>query len=207
MAMRTDAGLAALRDLRPEEFWQPVNQNVAKAILDLASEGRPHDAAAVSEELRRRPMSGAGAATQLPYELDPRKSPRRVNPAAYGLGAWETVTLGAATRAPVLAREVRSLYRQDRMAAAAHQAVRQYRSGLQRDGGGALESDQLGEVTLTLAQQLTQMPKELHPEFRHDTERSVAVWDSRPTTPVSSATISLPSPPTLSPAGRNALRR
>lgn len=56
-AMGTSVGLEALRSLDPAEFYVPLNQNVAGAILDLADQGLAHDGAAVTEELRRRPLS------------------------------------------------------------------------------------------------------------------------------------------------------
>lgn len=55
-AMAGEPGVAALRVVGPKEFFYPEHQHIAQAILDLADQGRPHDAAAVTAELRERPL-------------------------------------------------------------------------------------------------------------------------------------------------------
>lgn len=55
-ALAGERGVEALRVIGPEEFFYPEHQNIAKAIVDLADAGRPHDAAAVTAELRERPL-------------------------------------------------------------------------------------------------------------------------------------------------------
>lgn len=56
-AMGSPAGLAALRQLQPREFSIPINQTIAKTIVELADAGLPHDAAAVTATLRERPLA------------------------------------------------------------------------------------------------------------------------------------------------------
>lgn len=198
MAMASRHGIAALRELRPDEFAIPVNQNTARAILDIANEERRPDAGTVTAELRRR--------GQLPRELDPTAVPGD-DPRVTGLGAWQTTALAPETRAPILAREIRSLYRQDTLLAVAHAAIQQYEQGLVFDATGRLEADQLGAVTKELADQLVSLPKELHPEWGYDVERSVETWESQPTaSPTPPMDLNLPRPPVLSARSRAALR-
>jgi len=204
MAMATESGMAALRQLQPGEFAIPANQNVARALLDLDRLGAAHDAQAVVAELAGRPASEG-----LPFELDPNSAGFGGNagrdPRETGIGAWQTQALAAETRAPILAREVRSLYRQDTLQQIAQAAITQWQQGLEFDPAGRLESDRLGDTTLDLAERLVSLPKELHPEWGVENNRSVEVWASQPTANVSTRStpsLDLPSPPSLSPQGQ-----
>lgn len=197
MAMASPHGVAALRQLRPEEFTVPVNQNVARAILDLADQGRPHDAAAVTAELRARPLPGADGSSQLPAHLDPLMPRRTVDPRAYGLGAWENNSLAPAGRAPLVAREIRALARQDAAVQAAYSALHDYRRALAFDQTGRLEQDGVGLVTKELADKMVSLPKQLQADIEEMTP-----WES----PTRSRSLGLPSPPNLSRSGREALR-
>lgn len=198
MAMASPHGLAALQDLRPAEFAIPVNQNVARVIMAMAEVGDRPDAAAVTTALREQAL--------LPRELDPLARPQ-ADPRETGLGSWQTMALAPETRAPTLAREIRSLYRQDTLVAVAQAAIQQYEQGLLFDTVGRMEADRLGVVTKELADQLVSLPKELHPEWGHDVDRSVETWENNPSRSRPTATdLDLPASPTLSSAARRAIR-
>jgi hypothetical protein len=209
MAMASEHGVRALRDLEPREFVVAANRNVAQAILDLDRLGQPHDAAAVTAELATRPIEQG-----LPVELRAEPSvlsgtPRQPDPRESGLGAWQTTALATETRAPILAREIRSLYRQDALQEIAQAAVAQWKQGLEFDVTGRMEADRLGEVTLNLANRLVSLPQELHPEWGVDTRESVDTWANGPTRSASSqptpSGLDLPSPPRLSAQGLRAI--
>lgn len=195
MAMANPQAAAALAQLAPKEFVIPVNQVVARTILELRSADQPHDAAAVSELMLER--------GELPKEL--RVDSWRLgaaDPREVGLGAWQTIAVAPAQRAPGLAREVRSLHRQDTLLQVATTALRQWQAGLSWDPAGRLEADQLGEVTHELATQLVSLPKELHPELGVSQEEQ---WSrSTPETPTAAQ---LPPRPMLSASAEAILRR
>lgn len=197
-AMANPAALQELGKLEPKEFWHPFNQDVATVLRDHAAEGLPTDAAAVTGELRAR--------GQLPTWADPT-FPRAFDPRSHGIGAWETVALAPDSRAPQLAREVRSLHRQDRLIEIAQTALTEYRDGLSFDRTGQLEVDQLGQVTLNLANELVAVPKELYPDRGVDMNASVETWALPASTPVQTqGSLNLPSPPRLSPSALEVLR-
>lgn len=190
-AMSSPIGVRALRQLDPAEFSTPTTRHVAQAILDLADAGQPHDAAAVTAELRRRPLfdQADGQNTQLPRHLDPTVGGRRADPRVTGLGAWQTGRFGPPEMAWGLAQEVRSAYRQERGVEAAKRAAAAYGGALERGTGGRLEGDHVGAVTKDLADLLVSIPRTL------------------PIPPIEPQTdMRMPEPPMLSPAGRAALR-
>lgn len=197
-AMANPAALGELLKLEATEFWDPFNQHVATVLRDHAAEGLPTNAAAVTDELRSR--------GQLPTWADPT-TPRAFDPRSHGIGAWETIALAPDSRAPQLAREVRSLYRRDRLIQIAHNATRGYRHALAFDRTDRMEADQLGSVTLDLANELVAVPKELYPEHGVEMNESVETWALPATTPPQTqGSLNLPSPPPLSPAGQEAIR-
>lgn len=111
-AMVSDEALPALRTVC-NEFTDVFHENVAKAILDQAADGAPHDAAAVEAVLRERkvyalPEVPAPAKDLRPYgpyypnlppgqeqpnkqwEAEPPEIPSQLPVGAeYGLGAWQ----------------------------------------------------------------------------------------------------------------------
>jgi hypothetical protein len=210
MAMASEHGVRALRDLEPREFVVPANRNVAQAILDLDRLAQPHDAAAVTAELSTRPLDQG-----LPVELRAEPSalsstPREPDPRESGLGAWQTTALAADTMAPILAREIRSLYRQESLQEIAQAAVLQWQQGLEFDVAGRMEADRLGDVTLDLANRLVSLPRELHPEWGAGTRESVDTWTNEPARSAATQetpSLDLPSPPNLSPHGKRAIGR
>lgn len=197
-AMGGEHGLAALRELKVREFSMPVNQRVAQVILDLADAGQPYDAAAVTEELRNRPLADfpteeSRLNTQLPRELDPKHiMGGRADPSTVGLGAWQTVRLASETRAPLCAVEIRAAHRRDLGMAAARQAWHAYNGSLDVDRAGRLVEDGVGLVTKDLADHLVSIPRPL-------TFPEAAACPSQD--------LHLPTPPTISPAGQAVLRR
>lgn len=56
--MKAPSAIGALQVLDIDrELLHPFHRNVARAITDLAAQGKPHDAAAVTDELRARPLT------------------------------------------------------------------------------------------------------------------------------------------------------
>lgn len=84
-ALASDEAVKSLRWVETKEFRDPQLRNVAQAILDLAEEGEPHDAEAVTTLLRTR--------HQLPPQWDPEMPIRDVDPRGYALGAWESTAM------------------------------------------------------------------------------------------------------------------
>lgn len=165
-AMRSEGGLTVLRQLDPEEFWHPTNRNVARAILDLADQGLPHDAAAVTDELARRPRvevlwpGDEARNSQLPIELNPAKHPRPGDLRTFGLRAWQRAPIGGPEHAHMLARQVRAYSRRDTAAVIAQRAVTRYHGALEIERGRVVE-DGVGWVTKDLAGALMEVPKAL----------------------------------------------
>jgi len=191
-AMHGGTGLDALRMLDPAEFHVPLNQNVARAVLDLAEQGRPVDGQSVAEEMRRRPLLDQVPTrhSQLPAFLDPTKQGgRRVDPRTFGLAGWQHAAIAIDTTAYGHAGEIRAYARQDRGVLAARRAAREYGGALELDRGRVV-TDEVGLATRTLAEDLVAIPKAL---------------DIPPRQP--SADLGLPRPPQLSAAGRAAIRR
>lgn len=218
-AMRGEPGVEALRVIGRDEFYYPEHQNIRQAILDLADQGLPHDAAAVTEELRNRPLLDAfptdNPATQLPRHMDPTVPARTVDPSEWGLGAWETYGPPAAL-APRFAADVRSAYRQRYLVDGFTRLTQQAKGSLTWDHTGAVDQDLLGMVREKAAYHLMDMPPmldhNLKPVQNPDRDQSVTPWAQKVTrTSVAIADpmkdLKIPVPPTLSPATQQALSR
>lgn len=197
-AMGSEVGLRELRKLSPREFSIPINELVARTIVELADAGKPHDAAAVTETLRNRPLHDGPALgphrnTQLPSALNPAQIKMgKADPASVGLGAWETVRMASDARAPQCAVEIRAHHRRDLGMAAARRAWHRYNDGLDIDRTGRLVEDGVGQVTKDLADHLVSIPRGLTPPLR----------------PAGLSTdLRLPDPPKLGPAAQAVLRR
>jgi len=116
-AMVTDEALPALRTVR-NEFSDAFHADVARAILDQAADGAPHDAASVEAVLRERQRYELPEV--LPEPLDPNQPwepsapeiPSQLPVAGeYGLQAWERAAVPDMTHANSLAQKIREDYR------------------------------------------------------------------------------------------------
>lgn len=219
-ALAGEPGVAALRVIQAGEFFYPEHQNIRAAILDLADQGLPHDAAAVTEELRARPLLGEHSrnpASQLPRHMDPEVPARTVDPTEWGLGAWQTHSPLPAL-APHFAQNVRSAYRQRYLVDGLQHLSQKAQGSLTWDHTGTIDQDLLGLVREEAAYFLMDMPpmldQNLQPVKSPDRGQSVTTWTQTvaPTRAViadPTKNLHLPplTPPQLSAAGQAVLRQ
>lgn len=219
-ALAGEPGVGALRVIKAEEFFYPEHQNIRAAILDLADAGRPHDAAAVTAELRSRPLLGQGAEntiSQLPKHMDPELPARTIDPTEWGLGAWQTHSPYPAL-APHFAQNVRSAYRQRYLVDGFARLGQKAQGSLTWDHTGAVDQDLLGMVREEAAYFLVDMPpmldQNLQPVKSPDRGQSVTTWtqavtNTRAVIADPTKNLNLPplAPPQLSEAGQAILRQ
>lgn len=233
VAMSTDHGAEILKglDVKSDFAAVPVHRHIAEVIVEKKSAiardgvlnpaeaqalGRrhalpAHDAAVVTDTLRER--------NQLPLELDPKVPLRTVDPERYGLGAWQTYSPPAVAAGP-LAAEVRTWTQQRYLADAAQRQVERAQVAIELNT--TIPVSLAGDMQLAAAQDLVNMPRALGQDGKplidpatgkqKAQELSTTAVD---TTKIRRATVEkpdrkamrLPTPPQLSPVGRQALNR
>lgn len=185
--MKAPSAVAALQVLDIDrELLHPLHRNVAHAITDLAVQGKPYDAAAVTDELRGRPLldvetypaavtdkpygidnpwtpSPPAQASQLPWHMDPEQVHPSIAPEKIGLHEWEHNALPAQA-APTYAMEIRTAYRGDYIAQVCERGAQLARGATAESVNGFPGTDSVGTVLGQVAQDLVNVP----PELGHD---------------------------------------
>lgn len=205
-ALNSDEGLQALRALELKEFYQPLHQDVGRAITWLADRDKPHDAAAVTTLLREH--------DRLPLELDPKVPLFEVDPDQYGLGAWQTYS-PPAMMAPGFAQAVRSEYRSREMEAICTRGANAARAAIEYGDNGMVTRDLVGTVRMDMANELRVLPPMLDENLQPTTGHSPNNIDPELLSVAATAQPMqvienwdrFPQPPVLSQAGREATSR
>lgn len=225
--MKAPSAVGALQVLDTDrELLHPLHRNVARAITDLAEQDKPYDAAAVTDELRDRPLldverypaavtdqpygtdnpwtpSPPAQASQLPWHMDPESIHPSMAPEKIGLYEWEHNALPAQV-APTYAMEIRTAYRGDYIAQVCERGASLARGVTDASVNGWPGTDSVGTVLGQVAQELVNVPPELGYDLK-PANRNVEASSIRQVTPTRD--LGLPAQPVLTTVGAETLAR